>query len=134
MSSADDREAIFSRVRGALAPLHERAPMPDYTTELAVMRQMMGSRDVLAVFTERITLANGKTLTSRVQRPLGRTSANPVPQERMRGKFDDCCRLVLTADAVAQAWRVIDAFETEPGITRLMQCLTPAAKPAASAA
>lgn len=82
----------------------------------------------------RITLANGKTLTSRVQRPLGRTSANPVPPERMRGKFDDCCRRVLTADAVAQAWRVIDAFETEPDITRLMQCLTPAAKPAASAA
>lgn len=64
MSSTDDREAIFSRVRGALAPLHERAPMPDYTTELAVMRQMMGSRDVLAVFTERIALANGIALTA----------------------------------------------------------------------
>jgi L-lactate dehydrogenase complex protein LldG len=63
MPSADDREAIFSRVRGALAPLHERAPMPDYTTELAVMRQMMGNRDNLAVFTERIALANGIALT-----------------------------------------------------------------------
>ena len=63
MASADDREAIFSRVRGALAPLHERAPMPDYTTELAVMRQMMGNRDTLAVFTERIALANGIALT-----------------------------------------------------------------------
>jgi len=63
MSSADDREAILSRVRGALAPLHERAAMPDYTSELAVMRQMMGNRDLLAVFTERIALVNGLALT-----------------------------------------------------------------------
>ena len=63
MSSSDDRESILSRVRGALAPLHERAAMPDYTTELAVMRQMMGSRDLLTVFAERMALANGIVLT-----------------------------------------------------------------------
>ena len=37
--------------------------MPDYTTELAVMRQMMGSRDLLTVFAERMALANGIVLT-----------------------------------------------------------------------
>jgi len=63
MSSADDRESIFSRVRGALAPLHQRAAMPDYTTEIAVMRQMIGDRDLLAVFTERIARVNGVALT-----------------------------------------------------------------------
>lgn len=63
MSSADDRESILSRVRGALAPLHERAAMPDYTTEIAVMRAMMGNRDALAVFAERIALVNGLALT-----------------------------------------------------------------------
>ena len=63
MSSADDRESILSRVRGALAPLHERAAMPDYTTEISVMRAMMGNRDALAVFTERIALVNGLALT-----------------------------------------------------------------------
>lgn len=63
MSSSADRESIFSRVRGALAPLHERAAMPDYTTEIAVMRQMIGNRDKLAVFTERIALVNGLALT-----------------------------------------------------------------------
>lgn len=63
MSSSTDREAIFSRVRGALAPLHQRAAMPDYTTEIAVMRQMMGDRDLLAVFTERIARVNGLALT-----------------------------------------------------------------------
>ena len=63
MSSSDDRESILSRVRGALAPLHARAAMPDYTTELAVMRQMMGSRDGLVVFSERLALVNGIALT-----------------------------------------------------------------------
>jgi len=66
MSSSDDRESILSRVRGALAPLHERAAMPDYTTELAVMRQMMGSRDGLVVFAERLALVNGIALTDPV--------------------------------------------------------------------
>ena len=66
MSSSDDRESILSRVRGALAPLHERAAMPDYTTELAVMRQMMGSRDGLVVFSERLALVNGIALTDPV--------------------------------------------------------------------
>ncbi len=66
MSSSDDRESILSRVRGALAPLHERAAMPDYTTELAVMRQMMGSRDGLVVFAERFALVNGIALTDPV--------------------------------------------------------------------
>jgi hypothetical protein len=82
----------------------------------------------------RITLTSGKALVSRVQKPLGRTTANPIPQDRLRTKFDDCCRRVLTADAVAQAWRVIDGFEAEAGVARLMQCLVPAAKQAASAA
>lgn len=66
MSSSDDRESILSRVRGALAPLHARAAMPDYTTELAVMRQMMGSRDGLVVFSERLALVNGIALTDPV--------------------------------------------------------------------
>ena len=59
----DDRESILSRVRGALAPLDERAAMPEYTTEIAVMRQMIAGRDLLTVFTERIRLVNGVALT-----------------------------------------------------------------------
>ena len=63
MTAADDRESILSRVRGALAPLHERAAMPDYDTEIAVMRTMIAGRDSLAVFAERITRVNGVALT-----------------------------------------------------------------------
>jgi L-lactate dehydrogenase complex protein LldG len=63
MADSTDREAILSRVRGALAPLHTRAAMPDYTTEISVLRQMIGNRDLLAVFTERIARVNGVAMT-----------------------------------------------------------------------
>jgi L-lactate dehydrogenase complex protein LldG len=60
---ADDREAILGRVRAALGPLPERAALPDYDAEIAVMRQLLASRDLLAVFAERIRLVNGEALT-----------------------------------------------------------------------
>jgi L-lactate dehydrogenase complex protein LldG len=59
----DDREAIFSRVRGALAPLHERAPLPQYDAEIAVMRSLLAGRDLVEVFVERIKRVNGLALT-----------------------------------------------------------------------
>ncbi|MBI5771407.1 MAG: LUD domain-containing protein [Verrucomicrobia bacterium] len=55
----DDRESILSRVRGALAPLHERAALPDYDTEIAVMRSLIAGRDLAEVFTERIKRVSG---------------------------------------------------------------------------
>jgi L-lactate dehydrogenase complex protein LldG len=58
----DDREAIFSRVRGALAPLHERAKLPDYTTEIAVMRGLVAGRDLVELLGERMKRVNGLAL------------------------------------------------------------------------
>lgn len=60
---SDDREAILSRVRGALAPLRERAPLPEYDSELAVMRAMIGGRDRVELFAERIKKVNGLAFT-----------------------------------------------------------------------
>jgi L-lactate dehydrogenase complex protein LldG len=59
----DDRETILSRVRGALAPLPGRAALPDYDSEIAVMRQMIAGRDLVELFTERIKRVNGLALT-----------------------------------------------------------------------
>lgn len=58
-----DREAILSRVRGALTALPERAPLPDWDPELAKSRALLGDRDLLTVFAERIKLVNGLALT-----------------------------------------------------------------------
>jgi L-lactate dehydrogenase complex protein LldG len=60
---ANDRESILSRVRGALAPLHERAPLPQYDSELAVMRTLIAGRDLVELFAERIKRVNGIALT-----------------------------------------------------------------------
>lgn len=60
----DDREAILSRVRGALAPLRERAPLPDYDTEIAVLRNMIAGRDLAELFAERIKRVNGIAMTT----------------------------------------------------------------------
>ena len=59
----DDRETILSRVRGALAPLAARAALPDYDSEIAVMRTMIAGRDLVDLFAERIKRVNGLALT-----------------------------------------------------------------------
>ncbi len=60
---ADDRESILSRVRGALAPLHERAPLPQYDSEIAVLRKMIAGRDLTELFAERIKRVSGQAMT-----------------------------------------------------------------------
>jgi L-lactate dehydrogenase complex protein LldG len=60
---SDDREAILSRVRGALAPLRERAPLPSYDSEIAVMRKLIAGRDLVELFAERIKRVNGQAFT-----------------------------------------------------------------------
>ena len=60
---SDDREAILSRVRGALAPLRERASLPQYDSEIAVMRKLIAGRDLAELFAERIKRVNGQAFT-----------------------------------------------------------------------
>src|SRR3954462_5531232 len=59
----DDRETIHSRVRGALAPLHQRAPLPQYDSGLAVMRKLIAGRDLVELFAERTKRVNGLAFT-----------------------------------------------------------------------
>ena len=59
----DDREAILSRVRGALAPLRERAPLPRYDSDIAVMRALIRGRELVDLFAERIRKVNGLAFT-----------------------------------------------------------------------
>jgi L-lactate dehydrogenase complex protein LldG len=60
---SDDREAILSRVRGALAPLRDRAALPAYEAEIAVMRNLISGRDLVELFGERIRKVNGLSFT-----------------------------------------------------------------------
>lgn len=63
---SEDREAILSRVRGALAPLHTRAPLPQYDAEMAVLRRLLAGRDLAELFAERIKKVGGLALTDPV--------------------------------------------------------------------
>lgn len=62
----DDREAIFSRVRGALAPLRDRAPLPAYDADIAVMQKLLAGRDRAELFAERIKGVGGLAFTDTV--------------------------------------------------------------------
>ncbi len=57
---ADDREAILSRVRGALAPLRERARMPEYDGGLVLARSRRDSGDPMAEFAARLRAVGGE--------------------------------------------------------------------------
>jgi L-lactate dehydrogenase complex protein LldG len=62
MSSS--RDLIFSRVKAALAPLPQRAPLPDWDRDLVRMRNAQPAVDLWAQFAERLKAVNGTPLTS----------------------------------------------------------------------
>ncbi|HVT71737.1 MAG TPA: LUD domain-containing protein [Lacunisphaera sp.] len=59
-----DRDTILARVKDALAPLPRRAPLPDWESELVVMRQARGVVDPWTLFAERLRGVNGTPLTA----------------------------------------------------------------------
>ncbi|MGH8016868.1 MAG: LutC/YkgG family protein [Opitutaceae bacterium] len=59
-----DRESILARVRSALAPLAQRAPLPDWEREIVVMREARGAVDPWSLFSERLKAVNGTPLDS----------------------------------------------------------------------
>lgn len=59
---SSDRDSILARVRSALAPLPERAALPDWERELVIMRNARGAVDAEALFSQRLKLVNGTPL------------------------------------------------------------------------
>ena len=73
----------------------------------------------------RVTLADGKVLAGRIERPLGRTTDNPIPLEQLQTKFKDCSRKILPQPIIARALGIIDRFEHVGSVTELTSCLDP---------
>ena len=67
----------------------------------------------------RVALRDGSVETARVEQALGRTSANPVPAERLRRKFDACAATVLRDEAVGPLAAAIAAIDTLPEVRTL---------------
>ena len=53
---------------------------------------------------------DGATLSGKVDQPFGRTSANPLPPELLREKFENCSARVLDDDAVARLYAAVENF------------------------
>jgi len=64
----------------------------------------------------KVTLRDGRVLQEKVEQPLGRTSANPLPVARLREKFAACAQRALPAGRIAELVARIEAFETEPDV------------------
>ncbi|WP_415907381.1 LutC/YkgG family protein [Oleiharenicola sp. Vm1] len=64
---SNDREAILGRVRAALAPLPQRAALPDWERDLVRLRQMQGVTDLAATFCARLQGVNGTPLQSEAE-------------------------------------------------------------------
>jgi 2-methylcitrate dehydratase PrpD len=59
----------------------------------------------------KVTLTDGRVLSEKVDRPLGRTTDNPIAPEHLVAKFADCASQVLAPDRIAAARAAIESFE-----------------------
>jgi 2-methylcitrate dehydratase PrpD len=73
-----------------------------------------------------ITLADGRSYTEKVDRPLGRTADNAIAPEHMKAKFENCAARVLAPAAVAAACRALEALEKIGSVREFTTLLEPA--------
>lgn len=71
----------------------------------------------------RLTLRDGRVLTSHIERALGRTAQNPVPEARMWDKFRSCARRVLADGQVEQVVDAVNGFEQVATVLPFMEML-----------
>jgi len=59
----------------------------------------------------RVELMDGRVLSERVAQARGRGSADPLPMDKLKTKYESCAGLVLPADRVAALYAKIEDFE-----------------------
>ncbi|MGB9069047.1 MAG: MmgE/PrpD family protein [Candidatus Acidiferrales bacterium] len=67
----------------------------------------------------RIRLANGQTYSAKVQSALGRTRDNPLPDQLLKAKFENCASRVLSPERVSHLYSSIRQLEHLPSIRDL---------------
>ena len=75
-----------------------------------------------------VTLTDGRVLTQSVPRPLGRGPTTPLPPALLRGKFIDCARRALSADAATRLGDMLGGLETVNRISTLTEAAVPGAR------
>ena len=74
---------------------------------------------------------DGNRYAHSVEQPLGRTSANPLPQERLEAKFLDCAQRSVTPKAAGQALELLRRFDTLPRVASVTDILAAGCVPGA---
>jgi len=70
-----------------------------------------------------VTLKDGRRLTAKVEQPLGRTSDNPLPADRLKTKFELCASMVLDQSVVEKAYELIQGIEHLPDVRVISRSL-----------
>ena len=60
----------------------------------------------------KVTTHDGKVVSGKIDEALGRTSANPLPPERLREKFESCIARALPGSAARPLAEMIERLET----------------------
>ncbi|MBI3373008.1 MAG: MmgE/PrpD family protein [Betaproteobacteria bacterium] len=60
----------------------------------------------------RVTLHDGRVLAAKVAQAVGRTSANPLPDDRLHAKFKSCAARALDLAAIDAAYAALQRIET----------------------
>ena len=99
------REQILSRVRTALEPLKERAPLPDWDAELIRIRSAQPAVDLVAQFSERMKAVNGTPVRSVAEvvallseRGWKRGYCDPAIWPKLQASFGDDFKVETTFD------------------------------------
>jgi 2-methylcitrate dehydratase PrpD len=71
----------------------------------------------------RITLADGRSLAAKVEQPLGRTAANPLPPARLREKFENCATRALPRERATAVYATVQNLESLGDVRELTALL-----------
>ena len=102
-----------ARVR-ALAAKIEAAP---YSTEQFPAENHFGAE-------LKVQLRDGTVLGAKVDQPLGRTSANPLPSDRLKEKFENCANRALAAQRTSLIYTAIMDLENLQDVRAINNAMT----------
>lgn len=105
----------------------QRVQVAPYTTDQFPAENHFGAE-------VRVTLADGRVLSKKVDQPAGRTSANALSAEQLRAKFEHCVRGIVHEANVEPLYAAIQEFERLPDVRAVTALITVRKAARASAA
>ena len=100
----------------ALLPRIHAAPHPDMS---------MASTEHFGAEV-RATLADGRVLSAKVARPLGRGPEDPLPTELLEAKFLNCATRALTMEAAERLLATLRGVDSVADMRRVTDAMVPA--------